>query len=109
MNDPVMGCFPLAESSAAPTVDTERIQVCTRRGCTIGEMMSEHNVVSIDEALLRRANSAGRPVSRRRSTALSRSRIAADAALFNAASVLEATLGEPALVSSRSYPRKRLG
>jgi len=71
--------------------------------------MNEGNVVPIEQALSRRADGAGRPVSRRRSAALSRSRIAADAALFNAASVLEAALGEPRLVTSRSYPRKRLG
>ena len=36
------------------------------------------------ETLVRRADGMGRPVSRRRSAALSRSRIAADAALFAA-------------------------
>lgn len=71
--------------------------------------MNQGNVVPFQQALARRADGAGRPVSRRRSAALSRSRIAADAALFNAASVLEVAIGEPRHVTSRSYPRKRLG
>lgn len=71
--------------------------------------MSQRNVVPIEEALRRRATGNGQAPSRRRSVALSRSRVAADAALFNAASVLEASLGDPGLVHSRAYPRKRLG
>lgn len=74
-----------------------------------GTQMDEHNVVPIEEALARRGGTPLRMVSRRRALATSRSRIAADAAVFNAASILEAARGDAAQVASRVYPRKRLG